>query len=93
MFPLIQSAPRIQVGLNNLAREINEFVVKFHLCKKLQVFPNSYCICTLDSLVIFIFAKYDIVVYVWSGYLVPGVQKVGTAGTAGAGQTTFGWTK
>ena len=23
----------------------------------------------------------------------PGVQKVGTAGTAGAGQTTFGWTK
>ena len=22
-----------------------------------------------------------------------GVQKVGTAGTAGAGQTTFGWTK
>jgi hypothetical protein len=25
--------------------------------------------------------------------LLPGVQKVGTAGTAGAGQTTFGWTK
>jgi hypothetical protein len=23
----------------------------------------------------------------------PGVQKVGTTGTAGAGQTTFGWTK
>ena len=22
-----------------------------------------------------------------------GVQKVGTAGTAGTGQTTFGWTK
>jgi hypothetical protein len=22
-----------------------------------------------------------------------GVQKIGTAGTAGAGQTTFGWTK
>ena len=35
----------------------------------------------------------------WSAYserltlLEPGVQKVGTAGTAGAGQTTFGWTK
>ena len=23
----------------------------------------------------------------------PGLQKVGTAGTAGAGQVTFGWTK
>jgi hypothetical protein len=27
------------------------------------------------------------------GLSLPGVNKVGTAGTAGAGQTTFGWTK
>ena len=28
-----------------------------------------------------------------SRVLAAGLQKVGTAGTAGAGQTTFGWTK
>ena len=60
-------------------------------CKTLPLFPScrfcsyiksSHCFISRDSL------SYSLSLFFCSA-----VQKVGNAGTAGTGQTTFGWTK
>ena len=63
----------------NTLASTSMFMGYLHECLPTRMFKNML---TLDP------DLQSVPIELW-----PGVQKVGTAGTAGTGQTTFGWTK